>query len=68
MSELAHIAIGYTWYAKRWQKSHVNTACKRLLLKQAFESLDCVVVEVHTDGGILDSRRAMNAPMRVGTV
>ena len=26
------LAIGYTWYAKRWQKSHLNTACKRLLL------------------------------------
>src|SRR6185312_6705893 len=24
------LAIGYTWYAKRWQKSHLNTACKRL--------------------------------------
>lgn len=57
--ELPRVAIGYTWYAKRWQKSHVNTACKRLLLKHAFESLDCVAVEFHTDGRNLDSQRAI---------
>ena len=58
-AELPRIAIGYTWYAKRWQKSHINTACKRLLLKHAFESLDCVAVEFHTDGRNLDSQRAI---------
>ena len=57
--ELPRIAIGYTWYAKRWQKSHLNTACKRLLLKYAFESLQCVAVEFHTDGRNLDSQRAI---------
>jgi RimJ/RimL family protein N-acetyltransferase len=57
--ELPRVAIGYTWYAKRWQKSHVNTACKRLLLKYAFESLACVAVEFHTDGRNLDSQRAI---------
>jgi N-acetyltransferase len=57
--ELPRIAIGYTWYAKRWQKSHLNTACKRLLLKHAFESLDCVAVEFHTDRRNLDSQRAI---------
>ncbi|WP_266180288.1 GNAT family N-acetyltransferase [Dyella humicola] len=57
--ELPRIAIGYTWYARRWQKSHVNTACKRLLLRHAFESLDCVAVEFHTDGRNLDSQRAI---------
>lgn len=56
---LPRIAIGYTWYARRWQKSHLNTACKRLLLKYAFESLDCVAVEFHTDGRNLDSQRAI---------
>lgn len=56
---LPRIAIGYTWYAKRWQKSHLNTACKRLLLEYAFESLDCVAVEFHTDGRNLDSQRAI---------
>ena len=52
-------AIGYTWYAKRWQKSHLNTACKRLLLQHAFESLGCVAVEFHTDHRNLDSQRAI---------
>jgi RimJ/RimL family protein N-acetyltransferase len=53
------VAIGYTWYAKRWQKSHLNTACKRLLLQHAFESLGCVAVEFHTDHRNLDSQRAI---------
>jgi N-acetyltransferase len=57
--ELPRVAIGYTWYAKRWQKSHLNTACKRLLLKHAFEALDCVAVEFHTDRRNLDSQRAI---------
>lgn len=57
--ELPRIAIGYTWYARRWQKSHLNTACKRLLLGHAFEALDCVAVEFHTDGRNQDSQRAI---------
>lgn len=52
-------AIGYTWYAKRWQKSHINTACKRLLLEHAFERMGRVAVEFHTDGRNLDSQRAI---------
>ena len=58
-SELPRVAIGYTWYAKRWQKSHLNTACKRLLLQHAFEQLGCVAVEFHTDHRNLDSQRAI---------
>jgi RimJ/RimL family protein N-acetyltransferase len=57
--ELPRIAIGYTWYAKRWQRSHLNTACKRLLLKHGFEALGCVAVEFHTDGRNQDSQRAI---------
>jgi RimJ/RimL family protein N-acetyltransferase len=57
--ELPRLAIGYTWYAKRWQKSHLNTACKRLLLRHAFEALGCVAVEFHTDHRNLDSQRAI---------
>jgi N-acetyltransferase len=56
---LPRIAIGYTWYARRWQKSHLNTACKRLLLQHAFETLQCVAVEFHTDGRNQDSQRAI---------
>ncbi len=58
-AELPRLAIGYTWYAKRWQKSHLNTACKRLLLRHAFEALQCVAVEFHTDHRNLDSQRAI---------
>jgi N-acetyltransferase len=57
--ELPRLAIGYTWYARRWQKSHLNTACKRLLLRHAFDVLDCVAVEFHTDHRNLDSQRAI---------
>jgi len=53
------LAIGYTWYAKRWQKSHLNTACKRLLLEHAFETLGCVAVAFHTDVLNEDSQRAI---------
>ncbi|HEX7817235.1 GNAT family protein [Dyella sp.] len=53
------VAIGYTWYARQWQKSHLNTACKRLLLRHAFEELDAVAVEFHTDLRNLDSQRAI---------
>lgn len=56
---LPRLAIGYTWYAKRWQKSHLNTACKRLLLEHAFEALGCVAVAFHTDELNEDSQRAI---------
>jgi N-acetyltransferase len=59
VSELPRLAIGYTWYARRWQKSHLNTACKHLLLRHAFETLECVAVEFHTDRRNLDSQRAI---------
>jgi RimJ/RimL family protein N-acetyltransferase len=59
VAEPPRVAIGYTWYAKRWQKSYVNTACKRLLFKHAFETLGCVAVELHTDHRNLDSQRAI---------
>ena len=58
-SALPRLAIGYTWYAKRWQKTHLNTACKRLLLEHAFETLDCVAVAFHTDELNEDSQRAI---------
>lgn len=57
--ELPRLAIGYTWYARRWQKSHLNTACKRLLLEHAFEQLGCVAVAFHTDEHNENSQRAI---------
>jgi RimJ/RimL family protein N-acetyltransferase len=53
------VAIGYTWYARRWQRSHVNTACKHLLLSHAFQGVGAVAVEFHTDAYNQDSQRAI---------
>jgi RimJ/RimL family protein N-acetyltransferase len=55
------VEIGYTWYAKRWQRSHVNTACKLLLLAHAFESVGCQVVGLRTDNFNFASQRAIEA-------
>jgi RimJ/RimL family protein N-acetyltransferase len=43
------VEIGYTWYAKRAQRTHVNTSCKLLLLSHAFDTLGCGVVGLRTD-------------------
>ena len=43
------VEIGYTWYASRCQRTHVNTTCKLLMLTHAFETLDCNVVGWRTD-------------------
>ncbi|MDS1140813.1 GNAT family protein [Pusillimonas sp. SM2304] len=56
---VARLEIGYTWYARRWQRSHVNTACKLLLLRHAFESLGAQVVGWRTDNFNLASQRAI---------
>ena len=55
------VEIGYTWYAARWQRSHVNTACKLLLLTHAFETMGCQVVGLRTDNFNFASRRAIAA-------
>ena len=55
------VEIGYTWYAKRWQKTSVNTACKLLLLTHAFVSLGCGVVGLRTDNFNFGSQRAIEA-------
>jgi len=55
------VEIGYTWYAKRWQRSHVNTSCKLLLLTHAFETLGCKVVGLRTDKFNFASQRAIEA-------
>ncbi|MEO8185731.1 MAG: GNAT family protein [Burkholderiaceae bacterium] len=55
------VEIGYTWYAERWQKTKVNTACKLLLLTHAFESLGCRVVGLRTDNFNFRSQRAIEA-------
>jgi len=55
------VEIGYTWYGKRWQRSHVNTSCKLLLLAHAFETLGCKVVGLRTDNFNFASQRAIEA-------
>jgi N-acetyltransferase len=55
------VEIGYTWYAAKWQRSHVNTACKLLLFEHAFEALGCQVVGLRTDHFNFRSQRAIEA-------
>ncbi len=55
------VEIGYTWYAARWQRTHVNTGCKLLLFEHAFERLRCQVVGLRTDNFNLGSQRAIEA-------
>jgi len=55
------VEIGYTWYAGGWQRTHVNTACKLLLLGHAFETLGCRVVGFRTDNFNVASQRAIEA-------
>ena len=43
------VEIGYTWYARSWQRTNVNTACKLRLLEHAFDTLGCTVVGWRTD-------------------
>jgi RimJ/RimL family protein N-acetyltransferase len=59
--QIDRVEIGYTWYAKRWQRSHVNTACKLLLLAHAFDTLGCAVVGLRTDNFNFASQRAIAA-------
>jgi RimJ/RimL family protein N-acetyltransferase len=56
---LDRVEIGYTWYAQSWQRSHVNTTCKLLLLAHAFETLGCKAVGLRTDSFNLRSQRAI---------
>ena len=61
LPDIDRVEIGYTWYAASWQRSHVNTACKLLLLTHAFESLGCQVVGLRTDNFNFGSQRAIAA-------
>ncbi|MBC7603081.1 MAG: GNAT family N-acetyltransferase, partial [Ramlibacter sp.] len=78
---IERLEIGYTWYGKSWQRSHVNTTCKLLLLTHAFETLGAKLVGWRTDNFNFASQRAIerlgakrdgvlrhHAPRRDGTV
>lgn len=81
MPEIDRLEIGWTWYARSRQRSHVNTSCKLLLLSHAFDTLGCAVAGFRTDNFNHDSQRAIerlgakkdgvlrhHAPRRDGTV
>ena len=53
------VEIGYTWYAARCQRTHVNTTCKLLMLSHAFDTLGCNVVGWRTDNFNHASQRAI---------
>jgi RimJ/RimL family protein N-acetyltransferase len=53
------VEIGWTWYAKSVQRSHVNTSCKLLLLSHAFDTLGCAVVGLRTDNFNFASQAAI---------
>jgi RimJ/RimL family protein N-acetyltransferase len=53
------VEIGWTWYAARCQRTHVNTTCKLLLFEFAFEKVGCKVVGLRTDNFNWQSQRAI---------
>ena len=53
------VEIGSTWYAKSAQRGPLNTQCKLLLLRHAFETLNCIAVEFRTHFFNHQSRRAI---------
>lgn len=59
MTEIDRVEIGYTWYAQSWQRTHVNTSCKLMLLRHAFDTLGCKVAGFRTDNFNLASQRAI---------
>jgi N-acetyltransferase len=54
------LEIGWTWLGLNWQRTHVNTEAKYLMLKHAFEGLGCIRVEFKTDVLNQRSRAALN--------
>lgn len=56
---IPRLEIGYTWYAKSAQRTHINTACKLMLMTYAFETLGCQAVGWYTDIRNTASQRAI---------
>ena len=57
--EIDRLEVGWTWYAKSRQRSHVNSNCKLMLLTHAFERLGCAVVGLRTDNFNFASQAAI---------
>jgi N-acetyltransferase len=61
VADIDRIEIGFTWYGSTWHRTHINTACKLLLLEHAFDTLGCKVVGLRTDNFNFASQRAIEA-------
>jgi N-acetyltransferase len=59
------LEVGGTWYGPEFQRTAVNTECKYLLLRHAFETLRCIRVQLKTD---LRNERSQKAIERIGAV
>lgn len=59
LADRRRVEIGHTFYARRAQRTHVNTACEVLLLRHAFDDLGCLTVGWRTDPENAASRRAI---------
>jgi RimJ/RimL family protein N-acetyltransferase len=59
VTPIERLEIGYTWYAKSRQRSHVNTTCKLMLMTHAFETLGAKLVGWRTDNYNFASQRAI---------
>jgi N-acetyltransferase len=64
-ADAAHrrVEIGWTWIARPWQRTAINTEAKYLMLRHAFETLGCLRVELKTDAL---NQRSRGAIMRIG--
>ena len=61
VAAIDRVEIGYTWYGRSWQRTHVNTACKLALMTHAFDTLKCAVVGLRTDNFNFASQNAIAA-------
>lgn len=59
------LEVGGTWYGAEFQRTPVNTECKYLLLRHAFETLGCIRVQLKTD---LRNERSQKAIERIGGI
>jgi RimJ/RimL family protein N-acetyltransferase len=59
VTAVERLEIGYTWYGKSWQRTHVNTTCKLMLMTHAFETLGASLVGWRTDNYNFASQRAI---------
>ena len=59
VAAIDRVEIGYTFYARRYQRTHVNTTCKLMLMSHAFDTLGAKVVGLRTDILNLTSQRAI---------